>query len=74
MSGLGLRAARELAGLTQSELARRAGLKTSAIFDLENGRVKRPSHEAVVLIVRALKAAGLAGITDDQLFPVREVA
>lgn len=77
MSGLNLREARELAGLSQSELARRAGLKTSAIFDLESGRVKRPSHETVVLIVRALQTAGLAGITSDKLFPVpesREVA
>lgn len=77
MPSLDLRAARDLAGLSQSELARRAGLKTSAIFDLEAGRVRRPAHETVVRIVRALKAAGLAGITADQLFPVpdgREVA
>lgn len=72
MPCLTLRSARELCGLTQSELARRAGLNTSAVFDLERGRSRRPSHETVVKIIRALQSAGMAGVTAEQLFPVSE--
>ncbi len=72
-----LKDARELAGLSQNELDRRAGLPIGSIFELENGRTKSPSWDRVVRIVRALKRAGLKGVDAEQLFPVpmgKEVA
>jgi transcriptional regulator with XRE-family HTH domain len=67
-----LKVARELAGLSQIELDRRAGLPTGTTHDLESGRVESPSFERVVLIVRALRRAGLKGVEGEQLFPVPE--
>lgn len=67
-----LREARELAGLSQAELERRAGLPAGTVYDLENGRVETPSFERVTLIVRALRRAGLKGVDGEQLFPVPE--
>ncbi|WP_285686902.1 BTAD domain-containing putative transcriptional regulator [Actinoplanes sp. NBRC 103695] len=54
--GLLLREARQALGLTQSELAARAGLSTGAVRDLEQGRSSRPR----VTSVRAL--AGVLGL------------
>jgi transcriptional regulator with XRE-family HTH domain len=65
-----LKQARELAGLSQAELDRRAGLATGTIHELESGRTESPSWERVVRIVRALRRAGLKGIDGEQLFPV----
>lgn len=67
---LSLKEARDLAGLSQRGLARLAGVKFSAIADVEQGRVRRPSHEFVVRVVRAFRKKGLGGITADQLFPI----
>lgn len=69
---LTLRNARDLAGLSQRQLARRAGLKFSQISDYEQGRVRRPSHDFVVRVIRALRKSGLAGVTAEQLFPVSD--
>ncbi len=41
-------------GLTQREVARRAGLSPSGVGFIELGQVKRPSAETVVAIARAL--------------------
>jgi transcriptional regulator with XRE-family HTH domain len=60
-----LKLARQIAGLTQQELAKRAGVDPALISRLEQGRrVRRPSYEAVVRIARALNLA------PDQLFPI----
>lgn len=67
-----LKQARELAGLTQRQLADLAGLKISSISDVENGRIQNPSHTFVKKVIRALHRRGLAGVTDDQIFPVDE--
>lgn len=67
-----LKEARELVKLSQSELDRRAGLPTGTIHDLESGRIESPSFERVVLIVRALRRAGMKGLEAEQLFPVPE--
>jgi len=67
-----LKEARELAGLSQSELDRRAGVPQGTTHDLETGRVESPSFERVVRIVRALRRAGLKGVDGEQLFPVPE--
>lgn len=65
-----LKDARRLAGLTQAQLAAAAGLRLTTISDLELGRNRRPAHEIVVKVVRALQRNGLAGVTTDDLFPV----
>jgi len=65
-----LKTARKLLGLSQAQLGKLAGLDGNAIYDLESKRNRRPAHEVVVKIVRALQRAGLAGITADDLFPV----
>jgi len=62
--------ARRLVDLSQSDLDRRAGLPVGTTHALESGRIESPSWTRVVLIVRALQAAGLKGITGEQLFPV----
>lgn len=62
--------ARDLAGLSQRALAELAGVKHSALADVEAGRVQKPSHEFVIRIVRALRKRGLEGITSEQLFPI----
>ena len=55
-----LRQSRLTAGLTQDELAERAGLSKRGISDLERGARTRPQRETVKLLAEAL---GLAGPT-----------
>ena len=52
--GTVLRQARRSAGLTQEELAARAGLSVRAIGDLERGRTARPHGRSVTLLAQAL--------------------
>ena len=52
--GTQLRRLREAAGLTQEELALRAGLTPNAVSDLERGRTRRPYPNAVRSIADAL--------------------
>ncbi len=52
MGGAWVREARLRAGLTQAELARRAGTTQSAVARLESGRTN-PSYDTVVRTVRA---------------------
>lgn len=59
-----LRMARQIAGFTQQELAKRAGVDPALISRLERGGRRRPSYEAIVRISRALNCA------PDELFPV----
>lgn len=67
-----LKEAREIAGLTQTELAVEAGCTQTTIYDLENDRNRRPAFATVVRIVRAFHRRGLRGITAEELFPVPE--
>ncbi len=53
-----LRAHRRRAGMTQRELADRAGVSAGAIRDLEQGRTRRPKHSSVQAVVIALGATG----------------
>jgi tetratricopeptide (TPR) repeat protein/transcriptional regulator with XRE-family HTH domain len=59
-SGFGavLRSARITAGLSQEELAARAGLSVRAISQLERGRVRRPRLASVRLLADALELTG----------------
>jgi class 3 adenylate cyclase len=50
-----LRHARQAAGLTQSELAERAGLSVRGINDLERGVRRTPRRDTVVLLAQALR-------------------
>ncbi|ONI75806.1 hypothetical protein BWI15_08290 [Kribbella sp. ALI-6-A] len=49
-----LRSHRRSAGMTQRELADRAGLSAAAIRDLEQGRTKSPKPESIQVIAAAL--------------------
>lgn len=53
-----LRARRRAAGLTQAELAERAGLGERTVRDLENGRSARPQRSTIELLADALGLAG----------------
>jgi transcriptional regulator with XRE-family HTH domain len=59
-----LRTARQIARLTQQQLAARARVDPALISRLETGARRRPSYEVIVRIARALNLA------PDQLFPV----
>jgi transcriptional regulator with XRE-family HTH domain len=50
-----LRTARLLAGLTQAQLAAKAGINQTVISTIESGRTKNPSHRSVIRICRALR-------------------
>lgn len=60
-----LRAARALLGLTQGDLARRAGVGAATIKDYERGSA-RPSARSMAKIINALKAAGVRPIEPDE--------
>jgi transcriptional regulator with XRE-family HTH domain len=72
MSATTLKDARERAELSQRELERRAGLTKGVVNQIEGGRNKRPAHEVVVKLVRALRRSGLVGITAEEVFPVQD--
>lgn len=56
--GAVLRSFRLAAGLSQDELAARAGLSTRAVSELERGRVTRPRSSSVRLLAQALGLEG----------------
>jgi tetratricopeptide (TPR) repeat protein/transcriptional regulator with XRE-family HTH domain len=60
--GLGtvLRQYRVAAGLTQEELAERAGLSVRALRDMERGHTRRPYRHSLRLVADALKLTGRA--------------
>ncbi|WP_326564620.1 ATP-binding protein [Micromonospora peucetia] len=58
-----LRGHRLAAGLTQAELAGRAGVGIRTVRDLERGRSSRPHRTTVELLTGALKLAGAARST-----------
>ncbi|WP_133799259.1 BTAD domain-containing putative transcriptional regulator [Kribbella caucasensis] len=53
-----LRTLRRHAGVTQQELADRAGLSAGAIRDLEQGRTKSPKRDSIAAIAAALALSG----------------
>lgn len=62
-----LKEARRLTKLTQNMLEEAAALGTTAVSDIEIGRVGNPSHETVFRIIRALQRSGLPGITSQDI-------
>ena len=56
--GMRLRSYREAAGLTQDQLAERAGLSTAAVQDIEQGRTARPRSGSVTRLAQALQLRG----------------
>src|SRR5918911_2892333 len=64
-----LRQFRLEAGLTQEELAERAGLSTRGLSDLERGLRRTPRLGTVRLLADAL---GLAGVARDRLLASRQ--
>lgn len=65
-----LETARQMLGWSQVRLAKEAGERTSAIFDLEAGRSKKPSYILVMRIFKALQRGGLRGVKVEDIFPV----
>lgn len=66
-----LQEARESVGWNRAELARQAGMKDGDIYDLEAGRVRRPSWDSVYRITEAFRRAGMKGLTPEQIFPLQ---
>ena len=66
-----LRRYRIRAGISQDELAARAGLSLRAIRDIERGRVRRPRQESLARLTAALQ---LADAERDELLTVLTVA
>jgi transcriptional regulator with XRE-family HTH domain len=58
--GTRLRACRQLAGMSQQELAERAGLSVRAISDLERGRTRFPYQDSLGRLADALELRGPA--------------
>ncbi|MBT2391570.1 helix-turn-helix domain-containing protein [Streptomyces sp. ISL-1] len=52
--GDGLRAARIQAGLTQDEVARRAGISVRTVRHIERGQVRNPRHETLVRMAQVV--------------------
>lgn len=69
MAIMTLAQARELVGLTQADLARKAGLTRSDVSVLEADR-PRPSWNVVGRVVRALRESGMPGLQPEQIFPI----
>lgn len=59
-----LKMAMKVAGLSQADLAKRAGVSPALITRLLDGSRRRPSYESIVRIARALNLA------PDELFPI----
>ncbi|GAA1755117.1 tetratricopeptide repeat protein [Luedemannella helvata] len=75
-----LRTCRRAAGISQRQLADRAGISPAAIRDLEQGRTRRPQRRSVDAMVSALRLTGdnavafrRAAIDIDRATPARQV-
>jgi len=50
-----IKATREKLGWSQSELARRSGVKQGSISDIESGKTRHPRIDTVIKLARAMK-------------------
>jgi transcriptional regulator with XRE-family HTH domain len=73
MSEIGkrVRELREARGLSQSEVARRAGITPSAVHFIESGRTKEPSASTVAAIARAI-GVGVEEVFEESAVPLGE--
>jgi transcriptional regulator with XRE-family HTH domain len=67
--GIRIRELRESRGLTQSEVASRAGVTPSAINSIESGRTKEPSASTVAAIARAI-GVGVKEVFEEPMLPL----
>lgn len=65
---MSLTQARGLVGLTQTELAARAAISVGALNRIEHGHVRTLGFATAMRIVRALRTAGLPGLTPEDVF------
>lgn len=70
MAKLTLLDARTLLGWTQARLASEAGIKTTAVSDIESGRTTNPGYSTVARLIRALQGAGLQGLKTEDIFSI----
>ena len=62
--------ARQLLTWSQARLADEAGVKKTAISDIECGRTANPGYTTVARLVQALQRGGLEGLRTEDVFPV----
>jgi transcriptional regulator with XRE-family HTH domain len=62
--------ARDLVGLSQRALDMKSGVRVGTVYQIESDRNKRPAFVTVTKIMRALHAAGLKGVSAEQIFNV----
>jgi predicted transcriptional regulator len=67
IDGLSIRAARSLARLNQTELARRARVSTAAISRFERSGPVRGNYATISRVIEALESAGIE-ITDHGVY------
>lgn len=62
--------ARGLLGWSQAKLADEAGVKKTAVSDIESGRTPNPGYQNVLRLVRALQRGGMPGLKTEDVFPL----
>lgn len=65
IDGARVRARRESLGLSQSEVARRVGIKQQSLGPIENGSVRRTGYLLELAEVLSVNPEWLMGLTDD---------
>jgi transcriptional regulator with XRE-family HTH domain len=70
MAQMTLAHARGLLGWTQTELAKRSGVRASTICRIESGELTRYSYVVVMKLIAALQDGGLKGVSAEDVFPV----
>jgi predicted transcriptional regulator len=72
MTTMTLGQARDLLGLSKRRLDILAGVREGTVHQIESAKNRRPAYVTVVKIIRALRKAGLANISAEQIFPVAD--
>ncbi len=66
--GSRIKAARKAAGLSQEELARRAGMSLKGMGDIERGDIEDPHYSSLSKIAGAL-GVSVAALTEEPILP-----
>lgn len=64
-----LQQVRERLGLTKAELERRAGVSTTTIRQLENGKISSTRRTTIMKLFRALNEAANGSLSLEDVFP-----